>query len=379
MSKRISFVLSQGQSKNPSRRRLEEDIIAGLMFEAGFEVTVIPHLYDLKPESTGMLALQGISGDMIVCSWMFERAAHWILDRNRICGHPGTTLLVNEADDEDDEEEEEEPEEELKPRVIDQRQVPNRRIYCFDLKTSNRAEAYIEEARRILSELSVPLVRLGDGNGSTRLPTSNQLQRFDTPQNSTSLSKNGDGLASPATPPVDESSNVPPSTTDSSPSEGQVTRIEERAPRRWYPVIDYSRCTNCLECIDFCLFGVYGVDRIDTILVEQPDNCRKGCPACSRVCPENAIIFPQHKTPAIAGSPETGSSLKIDLSQLFGAPDKGKSAAEVAADERDQQLALAGRQTVGMQGLDKRQPRHKRNRKRDKLDELVDQLDQFDL
>ena len=39
----------------------------------------------------------------------------------------------------------------------------------------------------------------------------------------------------------------------------------------------------------------------ETILVEQPDNCRKGCPACSRVCPENAIIFPQHKTPAIAG------------------------------------------------------------------------------
>jgi MinD superfamily P-loop ATPase len=48
-----------------------------------------------------------------------------------------------------------------------------------------------------------------------------------------------------------------------------------------------------MECIDFCLFGVYGVDRGETILVEQPDNCRKGCPACSRVCPENAIM----KTP----------------------------------------------------------------------------------
>ena len=55
--------------------------------------------------------------------------------------------------------------------------------------------------------------------------------------------------------------------------------------RRWYPVIDYSRCTNCMECIDFCLFGVYGIDQQETILVEQPDNCRKGCPACSRVCP----------------------------------------------------------------------------------------------
>src|SRR6185436_1109397 len=86
--------------------------------------------------------------------------------------------------------------------------------------------------------------------------------------------------------------------------------------RRWYPVIDYSRCTNCLECLDFCLFGVYGVNKADAILVEQPDNCKKGCPACSRVCPENAIIFPQHKTPAIAGSPTEGpGGLKIDLSQ----------------------------------------------------------------
>ena len=110
--------------------------------------------------------------------------------------------------------------------------------------------------------------------------------------------------------------------------------------RRWYPVIDYSRCTNCMECIDFCLFGVYGVDQQETILVEQPDNCRKGCPACSRVCPENAIIFPQHKTPAIAGDPSIGGEMKIDLSQLFGKP----SDLDIAARERDEHLRLAGRE-----------------------------------
>src|SRR6202022_4623007 len=119
-----------------------------------------------------------------------------------------------------------------------------------------------------------------------------------------------------------------------------VQRIDEATNRRWYPVIDYSRCTNCLECLDFCLFGVYGVGSAETILVEQPDNCRKGCPACSRVCPENAIIFPQHKTPAIAGSPDgSAGGLKIDLSKLFGAPD----AMEVAVIERDVELVAAGR------------------------------------
>ena len=92
----------------------------------------------------------------------------------------------------------------------------------------------------------------------------------------------------------------------------------EDVRRRWYPVIDYSRCTNCMECIDFCLFGVYGVDGADRILVEQQDNCKKGCPACSRVCPVNAIFFPEHKTPAIAGAEGGGATdFKIDLSKLF--------------------------------------------------------------
>src|SRR5207249_6476478 len=86
------------------------------------------------------------------------------------------------------------------------------------------------------------------------------------------------------------------------------------AGRRWYPVIDYSRCTNCMECLDFCLFGVYGVDALDRLVVENQDSCKKGCPACSRVCPEHAIMFPDYKTPAIAGAAVGSiSALKIDL------------------------------------------------------------------
>jgi MinD superfamily P-loop ATPase len=142
-------------------------------------------------------------------------------------------------------------------------------------------------------------------------------------------------------------------------------------------VIDYSRCTNCMECIDFCLFGVYGVDRAETILVEQPDNCRKGCPACSRVCPENAIIFPQHKTPTIAGAPVVAGALKIDLSKLFGAPETGETAEQAAIRERDEQLVLAGRQAVGATiGLPKRHEARPAAPK-DELDSLIDALDNF--
>jgi len=149
----------------------------------------------------------------------------------------------------------------------------------------------------------------------------------------------------------------------------------EPVRRRWYPVIDYSRCTNCMECIDFCLFGVYGVDGQDRILVEQQDSCKKGCPACSRVCPENAIIFPGHKTPAIAGAPGDVAGLKIDLSQLFGAP----SALDQAVQERDAELMADGRDAVGMTvGIPKRQTAFAQ-RKRDDLDDLMDGLDDPDL
>jgi NAD-dependent dihydropyrimidine dehydrogenase PreA subunit len=152
--------------------------------------------------------------------------------------------------------------------------------------------------------------------------------------------------------------------------------VEEAPSRRWYPVIDYSRCTNCMECLDFCLFGVYGVDKVETILVEQPDNCRKGCPACSRVCPENAIIFPQHKTPAIAGSPDgSAGAFKIDLSKLFGAPD----ALQQAVLERDVELVAVGRDAVGAAvGMPKRQS-DKRCDPKDELDNLIDQLDELGL
>ncbi|MGB0762139.1 MAG: ATP-binding protein, partial [Rubripirellula sp.] len=136
----------------------------------------------------------------------------------------------------------------------------------------------------------------------------------------------------------------------------------------------------CMECVDFCLFGVYGVDGAENILVEQPDNCRKGCPACSRVCPANAIIFPQHKAPAIAGAETEGDEgFKIDLSQLFGAPNKNEDPIETAARERDEQLLLAGRDTIGIDEQLKKRQADLSSSPKDGLDRLIDSLDEFDL
>lgn len=350
MAKRITVVVSQGQSHNPARRRLEEEIVTGLLLEPGVDVVVIPHLYDLGADGTGVLALQSASGDLVLLSWLYPRAARWILDRHDVRGREGVTLLVGDDDvagddDEDDGGAQDSAESsDDKIRVIDQRPIPKRRIYCLDLRARQQATPFLEEIRRIRTESAAQVF---------------DLLEWSKP--------------APAPRPERPSAEAP------APEPAALVRIEETPDRRWYPVIDFSRCTNCMECIDFCLFGVYGVDRFETILVEQPDNCRKGCPACSRVCPENAIIFPQHKTPAIAGSLEAAGTMKIDLSKLFGAPDSQESAAEIAARERDEQLVLAGRQAVGMTvGIPKRQPKAADSPK-DELDSLLDALDSADL
>ncbi len=383
MAKRIAVVVSQGQSANPAKRQLEENLVAGLLFEPGIDVIVIPHLYDLKPDGTGALALQGVAGNLIVLSWLYERAARWTLDRFNVRGLEGVSLITSDDDEEDESDEDAEPND--KTRVIDTRPVPQRRIYCIDLRVHNSAQPYIDEVKRIARENSFQLMPLSLGPAGTS-PTPQQLQRMAQPTNDTALPLPGQNdPPKPSAPPAPAGDSLTPQSPTlgetKSPTDpaAQLVRIEESLDRRWYPVIDYSRCTNCMECIDFCLFGVYGVDKVDTILVEQPDNCRKGCPACSRVCPENAIIFPQHKTPTIAGAAVVADSLKIDLSKLFGAPDTGESAEAIAIRERDEQLMLAGRTAVGASvGLPKRQAENKGGPK-DELDSLLDALDDADL
>src|SRR5437899_802611 len=104
---RLTVVLSQAQGKNPTRRALEESIVAALLMEPGLDVSVVPYLYDLGPDHTGRLFLEGVGGDMVVLSWLYPRAAFWLLDRDGIKGHFGESQLKPPADDEEDEEPEE--------------------------------------------------------------------------------------------------------------------------------------------------------------------------------------------------------------------------------------------------------------------------------
>src|SRR5205807_7692412 len=121
---RLTVVLSQAQGKNPAKRALEESIVAALIMEPGLDVSVVPFLYDLDPQHTGRLFLEGVQGDMVLLSWLFPRAAFWVLDRDGIKGHWGETQLKPPAADVD--EDEEEVGEPAPPKGIGALDVPDR-------------------------------------------------------------------------------------------------------------------------------------------------------------------------------------------------------------------------------------------------------------
>ena len=319
MSGKLTVVLSQSQGKNPAKRALEEAIAAELLMDPAVDLSLVPHLIDMAADHPGLLYLRGVPGDAIVLSWLFPRAAFWTLDRQDVRGRFGVSLL--HGFEEEDETPGHRPD------------APGRSLYCLDLRESEDPGEYLTEIRRIAAERSVPTVGLSLGG---------MASGGRQPSVSSRASENTEG----SRPPLADELLAP-------------------AARRWYPVIDYSRCTNCMECVDFCLFGVYGVDDAGGVLVEQQDSCKKGCPACSRVCPANAIVFPGHKTPAIAGADGEVGNLKIDLSRLFGAAE-GDPIKQAAA-ERDVHLLRDGRDAVGLRGLEERT--------KDDLDAMLDGLD----
>jgi NAD-dependent dihydropyrimidine dehydrogenase PreA subunit len=304
MTKRPTVVISQGRGRPSSRRQVEQDLTGVLDDWPGVDVVAVPHLVDLAPDGPGMRHLRSIAGDMIVLSRLYPRAAFWLLAANGIDARMGPAPAP--------------PESQETPRdtPVPASRIADRTIWCLDLRDHDRVEPILEEIERIATQSTgEPAVALS-------------------------------GAQTPA---------------------GQVTRLEEETAYRWYPVIDYSRCANCLECLNFCLFGVFNLDGLGQLIVEQPDACRNGCPACSRVCPSHAIIFPQHNSPAIAGDPEASDDgFNLDLVQLLGST----NAAELATRERARALEAEAKATGTEPETAART---------DDLDQLVDDLDAMDL
>ena len=136
---------------------------------------------------------------------------------------------------------------------------------------------------------------------------------------------------------------------------GETGAVKAGTWKPWFPVIDYGRCTNCMQCLSFCLFDVYGVSQEGRIQVRNQDNCKTECPACSRVCPEVAIMFPKYRHGPINGDQVNQDDMrrevmKVDISALLGGDvysllrDRSAKAKSRFSKERDDQRALKERQ-----------------------------------
>ena len=158
MVHKTTVVLAQGDRCSSAQRELEEQLVALLIMESGVEMTVIPHPETLTPESTGKLCLEGITTDMILLSWLAPSAAHAVLERCGIQSRLGRTNF-----------------EDKKQLPHDGREADGiaatppdhsqRTIFFIDLHKSDHVEPYLEEIRRIGSEVSVqtvPLERVSD-------------------------------------------------------------------------------------------------------------------------------------------------------------------------------------------------------------------------
>jgi hypothetical protein len=257
MSDRISVIISQprGDDGRPRDESLRR-LLDSLAERTDVEVVLVPYLADLSTDGPVMQRLRATDGQMLVVGPFQARAIHWLLAKNGLDG-----LFV-----------ELEPDADPSGLGIKTTSGSMTTVWCLGLRTGDPlriCEACLNEiARRMGKELERGESERGES------------ERGERPQ---------------------------------------PCRIEEATRRRWYPVIDRDRCTNCLECLNFCLFGVYGLDESELLAIDQPDACRPGCPACSRICPSGAIIFPEHNDPAISGDPHASSGgLKPDLLQLLG-------------------------------------------------------------
>lgn len=321
---KVHVVISRPRGEPQSLSTFYRTLASGLAAVPGLEVAIAPHLYDLAPQGPTLHYLRSVQTDLVVLAALYPRASYWLLDAHGIRGRLGVTSSLAQ-------------EETLEPSANARRPGSNilpRTLWCFDLRRYPDPEALVRE---ILETVGPGLAPAPATAGS-------------------------DTRSGPDTPPA-------------------WHEIVEPATPRWYPVIDFQECNDCLECLNFCLFGVYSVDAAGRPWVEQPDACRPGCPACARICPAGAILFPQHADPAIAGDPSAArKSLRLDLSQVL----RGLSPADLAALERARALADIGPPApLPPQAPTSSRPSEQTDTPAQSppavdLDSLVDQLDKLD-
>jgi len=85
--------------------------------------------------------------------------------------------------------------------------------------------------------------------------------------------------------------------------------------KTWYPVIDYSNCTDCGTCVSKCPHGVYDAKKAPTPVVTSPDSCVDHCHGCGNRCPVGAITYVGEDT---GWTPKNGASARDETTCSCG-------------------------------------------------------------
>ncbi len=124
----------------------------------------------------------------------------------------------------------------------------------------------------------------------------------------------------------------------------------------WFPVIDYTRCTNCMQCLSFCLFDVYGVSTDKQDPGAEPEQLQDRLPGLLARLPGSGDHVPE--VPARPDQRRRGErrrhpareAMKVDISALLGGDiyaalrDRSAKAKSRFSKERDDERALKERQ-----------------------------------
>ncbi|MBN2851804.1 MAG: DUF2703 domain-containing protein [Clostridia bacterium] len=61
--------------------------------------------------------------------------------------------------------------------------------------------------------------------------------------------------------------------------------------KTWYPMIDYTICTECGLCVAKCPHEVYDKAKAPSPVVRRPESCVDHCHGCGNRCPAGAITY----------------------------------------------------------------------------------------
>lgn len=90
--------------------------------------------------------------------------------------------------------------------------------------------------------------------------------------------------------------------------------------KTWYPVVDYSLCTECGTCVAKCTHGVYDTNKAPTPVVVAPIECVDHCHGCGNRCPVGAITYVGEDT---GWTPPNGAKKREDAACSCGGSNCG--------------------------------------------------------